>query len=327
VEPKRIFLRLSIIVIAAISLVHASLAIAESKKPPVILSVPFDPPLEQDLLYSVIRTKISPEETRTTTSEQVLRFSVQEGGFILTLRYVGFSGAGISIKLDSPDAIKTVPTEMRPFVMPLAFDLNRDGEIVRVRNWPSIQAAFAEIPKMLAEENEGSKRDTVISIAEAVVKPFQNMTAEQAPNHILKGWPSVLGLGGLELEYGVEMEADGEIPSGLLPVAIPTKIRISLSQSANGRDLHFKQISITDEEVLGATLSKFMLNLGAGLPAQQRANLEKGADLIRRMRIEERLDIDFDASSGLVNKAAIERKILMDSQDAGGETLTISRVH
>lgn len=309
--------------LAFASLVSAHASEAKERN---LLLLPFNPPLQQDLRYDVTRTITSSAGTKITKSEQILRYETQESGYVLTLRYVSFSSAGTTIKLDSPDGVKSVPIEMRAFLMPLSFDVDKVGSLLRVRDWPKVRAAIAKVPEFLAAQDKSRDQETAISVGNRVLGPILNLTAEQAANQIPKGWSSVMGLGGLELEEGVALEANGESPSGMLPVAIPNKIRFSMVRSSNSNRLHFTQTSIPDEAALGAALSNFMARLADGLPAQQRANIEKGADLMRRMRIQDRIDADFDSHTGVVENGLLERTITMDGLGQGGETITIAKL-
>jgi len=220
------------------------------------------------------------------------------------------------------------PAFLKAFLAPMTFDLDADGGILRMRDWPQMQQVLRSAPDEMSAllEPDASKRPAARKIFETIMSGFAALGAEQAPTMMLKGWPSVLGHAGTELEAGADYDVESELPPGVMPVTIPVTSRLSVSRSADGALLQLRQTSTPNKVAMRAALSDYFMKLGASLDETGKANLRKAAEKMQQMEMSDDLDIDFDASTGLVEHARIRRTVSLAGEKSNGETIVIERV-
>jgi len=232
-----------------------------------------------------------------------------------------------SFDLSSEKGMAALPLELRPFLLPISLDVAKDGSLTRVRDWPRLQRAIADLPKLMSKIT-GSSEDPKLArnIGEKIIDPFAALTAEQAASTMLKGWPAFFGYGGVEMEEGEEYEAEGEVAGTLLPVTMPILQRMSVSRDGAG-NLRYLQTTYRDPEQVRKVSKEYILRLGDGLDAAHRANVEKAAEMMAKMTMEDYLDINFDPVSGLVEKATSERRFKMEEMGEGNETTSVLKLN
>jgi hypothetical protein len=204
----------------------------------------------------------------------------------------------------------------------MTFDLGDDGSFIRIRDWPRLRSAIADIPKLLIRSQPQGDPKTAKAVSEAVIRPFMSLTAEQAPGILLKGWPSFLGFGGVELQDSVQYEAAGQTNAPFVPVPIPTVVRYSLSKLPDN-SLRLQQTSEPDGEKVGEAVAQYVGQMGQGLGPKERANVEKAAELMRNLRIKDHLDIRTAPETGLAVEAVGKRVMSFGSEGDGSETIEI----
>ena len=304
----------------------ASRADIEGVKPSELLKLPFSPPISTDLAYDMTITKSEPGKKPSATKvKQLLRFEREANGYTLVIKFLQVSKDGITLDLRSEASRKRLPVQLRPFFAPVALDVAQDGTLVRVQEWPKIQRAIEDIPNMMAAMEKPENRESARAIGRQSIKRFLSLTPEQAPELMLKGWPSVFGFGGTELENGAEYQEDTETPAALLPISIPGTKRFSLSRESSGAGLHYHLVNEPDSQKSGAAISRYLLGMSEGLDALGRSNLEKAADLVRGMSIRDQLDITFDPGTGLTELATIERRVTIANAGEAEERIDIRR--
>ena|GEM_PF-6452528 len=309
-----------------LSLSAASPAIAKPVRP-TIIQIPFAPPLDRDLHYEVTISKSSPGKSSKLQIAEILRFSRSPDGYILTINMTRLSDGKTSFDLSSEKGMAALPLELRPFLLPISLDVAKDGSLTRVRDWPRLQRAIADLPKLMSKIT-GSSEDPKLArnIGEKIIDPFAALTAEQAASTMLKGWPAFFGYGGVEMEEGEEYEAEGEVAGTLLPVTMPILQRMSVSRDGAG-NLRYLQTTYRDPEQVRKVSKEYILRLGDGLDAAHRANVEKAAEMMAKMTMEDYLDINFDPVSGLVEKATSERRFKMEEMGEGNETTSVLKLN
>jgi hypothetical protein len=289
------------------------------------LKIPFAPPTGRELAYDVTITK-SGARTGVTSSRQTLHFAAEQAGYILTVRTVRITRGDEVIDLTSPTGVAALPAELRPFLLPFEIDVDREGNLVRLRNWGGLKAALDALPEAMAQaENDQAKRDQIRAIGQRVMAPYRDLTAEQAPQAMLKGWPAVFGFGGVELEDGAEYSGETEEPSPLLPVSVPMTQRFSLTDAAE-QGLYFQQSSEPDQEKTAKIITEFVRSAGQDLPASQRAKLDAALGAMKGMTLKNEIDILFDRHTGLAQRAILERRMTIPGQGDGGEKIELTSV-
>ena len=290
------------------------------------LVIPFAPPLERDLRYDITIAKISKGKEQTSGIVQIVRFSRAGDGFVLTVRMLqGGVLALPGIDLSSAAGRDTVPEALKPLFAPISFDLDAKGNLLRVRDWPMWQKNMAAMLGPLSGliEKDASKRAQAKLLLDHAMGQFATLTAEQAAASLLKGWPSILGYGGLEVEADTEYESADELAAAILPVPIPVVSHYSLS--SNGPHLQLRQRSEGDKEAMAAALSQYFSSLAIGMDEATRANLRKGAAAMEGMQIVDEIEILFDRTTGLADWAKIERRATVQGGEEAIERTIIQR--
>jgi len=290
-----------------------------------LLRIPFAPPVGQDLKYDVSIVKVQPNGNTVTRTKQALHFNHIGGAYSMTVTILGMEKDGTAVDLTTPAGMLSLPAELRPFLQPVTLELDSDGALIRVTDWSRFQQALTALPDLIAKTDKHPNAAEAKAIGDRVIAPYMRLTAEQAPAAMLKGWPAVFGFGGLELEAGAGYEAEDQVPSPLLPVNMTVTQRFSLARHQSDGTLRFQRLSTPDPEKVRAAAVGFVGSLGEGADKAYRANVEKAAAMMMTMKVDDRLDALFDPSTGLVQRATIERRISFGDAGQGGEIITISR--
>lgn len=294
------------------------------------LHIPFAPPTGEDIVYDLITTKWAAgkdTENRESVGEtrQVLRFEPAETGYVLKLTYVRIAKGAAVIEPGSKGGMAGVPTELQPFVLPMFFDVADDGSLIRIRNWSELRQAISAVPDHLAaEEKDPAKRGMAKEIGKRIVAAYLDLSAEHAPAMLVKVWSSLLGYGDTALEAGEEYEAIEEV-QGLFQIKMPLTSRFSLMRDVLEGGLRYRRINEFDQKAGAEAISRHFSQIGEGLTGDKSANIKKALEMVKDMKIEDQLDIVFDAETGLVETAIIERKVAGQA-GAAGERTVVKRV-
>lgn len=294
---------------------------------PEILHIPFAPPVNTELRYAVTRTKISSEKSSILTMEETHLFTPSAKGYVLTIRTTGLSVDGDRLDLTTPAGQQSIPHQLRPFLLPVEVDVGGDGSLVRLHDWPRLREALAGMPDTIAAtEKTPGEREEMRKMFSTILAPLMALTAEQAAPVMLKTWAPLFGYGGGELEAGEVYEGMEEVPSPLLPVKIPTRQRQTLSRTQDGH-LRYQLDSQPDQEQAAAVTQRFLRQMGGGLAADKRANLEKAVHLMKTMRTENHLDLVLNASSGIVERATTEMLVSIEGAGNASDKTTVTRLN
>ena len=291
------------------------------------VTIPFAPPVDQELKYTLTIQKSSSGKATTAVSRQELRFARANDGYLLHFKITDIRSDGGMIDLSSATAIRQLPPQLQPFLLPMTFDVARDGAIVRVHNWPSLQAAIARIPEMLTQQEPLASRAQLRAAIAGAINFFAEMNAEQAAPALLKGWPAMLGFGGSEGEDGASYEISTDVQVLAIPVSIPVTGRYSITRDPQTGRLRYDQSTKPDVKKSEAALAEYLGRLASNATdAKHRANIAKGIDAVRGMITEDAMSITFDAGTGLIRHGSSERRVTLPNGEVGSERLTIERI-
>jgi hypothetical protein len=289
-----------------------------------VLRVPFAPPIGQQLNYEIDLIRTGDGKSTTTRLFQSLCFEKTESGYLLTISTSRMANENTSIDLTTPSGANRIPIEFRPLLMPMTLEITAEGGISRVRDWPTLQRAITGMPAAFAAAEAPAKRATATEFARRALAPYSSMTAEQAPDAILKGWPSLFGLGGVELVSGQTYETQVFSQPPMLPVTIPATQAVRLTRIDDGL-LHLELRSQPDEEKMGLAISQYMDRLGVNMSAAQKANLAQAGQKFRAMKTRDSSEIDLDGQSGIVHRARIERWMSIPGMGEGTDIIAVTR--
>lgn len=302
---------------------HAALPGEESAAETV--TIPFDPPIDTPLTYAMRFERKRPGGDSVYDYEQRLTFERIEEGFLLRLETLSFTFGGRRLDLADSRVMGGLPAALRPYFLPMTVELDAAGEMVRMRDWEAMRADLRGLPETAAELS-GVPLDAAGRAAIAqVLGPIINASAEDAPALMIRGWPSVLGYGGFELDLGETYETESGADGGLLPASIPAVVQFRLTRTPDGKLRLFQSTSYDPEAIRAATNAVIdAARAQAGFGSKSDAG-----EALDAMRFSDNVDIAFDSVTGMPITAEVLRVISVDAKSesgAGGEVMTIRRI-
>lgn len=279
------------------------------------LATRFDPPLDKPLRYKLTQEKLRDGKADSSAMEQEVTYTRGSDGVVMTLRPLRVTAGAQSIDLTDPKA--PLPPMLKPLMGPVAFDLDSDGAIVRVRGWEDYRRnLIAAIPAIAAEaQSDKAKRPQAEKFMRDFFGKYLAASAEEAPQVVMKGWPDVLGLMGSSVPAGKTVETTSVASNPLFPDPINYKVRLKMSEAADGL-LRIEVTSAPDPAELKAAVSSLvdtMLKSAQPGIKVDRGEMERtftGMDLTTTMVV------DLDARTGLVRRAVMQKNIKMDGKTA-----------
>jgi hypothetical protein len=280
---------------------------------PVELATRFDPPLGKPLRYKLTQEKVRDGSTESSVMEQEVTYTRASEGVVMTLRPLRVTSGATTIDLIDPKA--PLPPMLKPLMGPVAFDLDSDGAIVRVRGWEDYKRnLIAAIPAMAAAaQPDKAKRPQAEGFMREFFGKYLAASAEDAPQLVMKGWPDVLDLMGASAPLGAPVKTTSVASSPLFPDPLNYNVTLKMTEPTGGT-LRIEVTSVPDPAELKAAVSSLvetMLKTAAPDLKMSRAEMEKaftGMDLTMTMVV------DLDARTGVVRRAVLEKHINMDDR-------------
>ncbi len=291
------------------SIVQAKIEAEENA--PETVTIPFSPPLAVDLVYDVTRSRLSSDAQKVSTMRQKIRFEKAGDGYVMAVTPISATSGGGSIVLSQKIEDMKVSDV---FKESLYYDLASDGTIIRMRNWDVIQ-----------EELIASFGDSVVDQKVAVV--FSRMSSEQAGAAILKDWVAVLGYGGAELEIGSEYECETTIPFSGIPV--PATGTFQLTKNAPDNALRLIENTSMKNENPDEKIFRDFEKLMDGLfdeDESKRLQFEQTMQQLKRIKIENSTDIQFEAETGMPIETSVSSIITLEEGELLETITTIKRI-
>lgn len=304
---------------------EASAALPAEEAAAETVTIPFDPPLGTPLTYAMRFERKRPGGDIAYDYEQRLTFERIGDGFVLRLETLAFIVGGQRLDLADKRVLAAIPAALRPYLMPMAVELDAAGEMVRMRDWEAMRANLRGLPEAAAQMS-GVPLDAAGRAAVAqLLGPIINASAEDAPALMIRGWPSVLGYGGTELDLGETYEAEDGVDGGLLPASIPAVSQFTLTRTPEGKLRLFQSTTYDPEAIRGATNAVIdAARAQAGFEGKSGAG-----EAVDAVQFSDNADIVFDPTSGMPITAEVLRIVSVDVRSesgAGGEVMTIRRI-
>jgi hypothetical protein len=286
------------------------------------LATRFDPPLDKPLRYKLTQEKVRDGKAESSVMEQEVTYTRGSEGVVLTLRPLRVTSGATTIDLTDPKA--PLPPMLKPLMGPVAFDLDSDGAIVRVRGWEDYKKnLIAAIPAIAAQaQPDKAKRSQAETFLRDFFGKYIAASAEQAPQLVMKGWPDVLDLMGTSAREGAVVETASVASVPMFPQPLNYKVQLKISRPASGNALRIEVTSVPDPVELKAAIKGFVQDLlksAPGVSANGGGDLESefaGLDLTMTMVV------DLDARTGLVRRAVLEKHLTL-GKAKGFERITI----
>ena len=289
------------------------------------LTIPFAPPLDTPMTYRLRIERQRASEDSVIEFDQRLTFAKTGSGYDLTLEALSLRSEGRRFDLSDREVLAAVPAALRVYLLPLVVELDPDGDLVRMQGWPALQDSLRTMPEAMAKLSGKPVDEGALAAVRSVLDPLISASAEEAPVLMIRGWPALLGYGGLEFVSGAALEGPTEISTPLWPDPIPARVQVVVVRMRD-RQIYLVQDAKVDDE----TLRMVMLSLIERI--QSRATTKGTAALaeeISALSITDRVGINFDPVTGLPVTARITRSTsaaMPKGPLVNGEVVTITRI-
>lgn len=282
----------------------------------------FMPPLKQPLFYRLTKERVTPSSNERSVFEQQVVFEREGNGFVMQIKWLR-----VTVGARTYDLVKDLrlfPPEARAMFVPMAMELDVNGRPLRMRDWPRLRKALIEMAPLMARgtETDPAKRGAMETYFRSFMQHYAALSAEDAVNHMIQGWPPILGELGVEIEIGRDEHATMQAPTPFSTEPIDYDTTATWTFADSGKTLHLARRSIPSTESLRA--------VGAGMagvarqitPSSKSMKPEKLERVFADMQLSLQTDIDFDRTKGLVRKAVLQKTVVAQSQ-TGNERITI----
>lgn len=289
------------------------------------VTIPFDPPIGTPVTYALRFERKRPRRDSVIDFEQQLTFERIASGYVLRLETLAFGTGGQRFDLTDGQMVAAVPAALRPYLMPMTVELDASGEMMRMLDWEAMRATLQQLPEAAAAMSGAPLDEAGIAALRSVLDPIINVSAEDAPAQIIRGWPNVLGYGGAELVLGETVEADTEVTGGVLTAPIPAVVQGSLNRTPDG-NLRLFQTTLYDPAEMQAAVLAVVERMRA---QAGRTGGPKPGDELQSITITDDVEVEFDPLSGLPVSARLARitsAATRTESQVGGEITTIRRI-
>jgi hypothetical protein len=289
------------------------------------ITIPFAPPIGTPLAYRIRLERKRASGDSVFEFDQRLTFARAEGGYTLTLETVSFNSEGRRIDLSDKRMLDAVPPALKVYFLPMVVELDETGELVRMRDWPALQESLRGLPEAAAKLSGEPVDEAAVTAAKSLLDPFINSSAEDAPGLMIRGWPTVLGYGGMEFVSGATLEGETEVDSPLSSELLPAVMQATVVRMRD-RQIYLVQSAKVDDEALRRLTLSLIEQIKGRAETPGTARL---AEEITDLSITDQVGINFDPVTGLPATARIARytsAAMPKGPMVNGEVLTITRL-
>lgn len=290
-----------------------------------VVTIPFAPPLDTPQAYRLRFERKRSGGDLVVEVDQRLTFTQREGGFLLTLEQLAIAMGGQRLDLADKSVLDAVPASLRIYLLPVTVELDAMGGIVRLRDWPAMQDSLRALPGAAAKVSGRPFNAASMAALQSLLEPIINGSAEEAPSVLIRGWPAILGYGGLESLSGAPIIADTSTVTPFSSEPIPAKVEGTVTRTYDGK-IYLVQNTVIDPTAMRTLLLAVMERIRAQAPG---ASGSDPADEIRSLDITDTVGINFDPVTGLPVTARVARLTSITNptgKQTTGEITTITRI-
>lgn len=243
---------LAIAFATALPLVPAAAQTASPAPPtqaPTVL--PFRPPLDTPLRYRVVQARTRPDQPSAATEWiEVLRFTKVDAGFRLEWHIDAASAAPL---LRTPGMAPL----LAPFTGdPITFDVDPDGEVLRVRDWDQVRPRLLRLIDALGDQ--GLDRAALA----AVRSLFERVTAEQAPALLLKSVQPLFSWAGAALQPGAPRSTVNTVAIPMFNVTLDRTTTVTLEPITNPGERRFHLLTRVEDAAFKRMITQVAAQMG-----------------------------------------------------------------
>jgi len=280
------------------------------------IEIRFNPPLDMPQRFRLTRSKSRGDAPASTVSWiEELRFARNGDGFILYWHMVWES---LPAAMRAPGvAALTLPFAQDP----IAFDLDADGNVLRVRDWATVQPKLIGIVRNSGSllGSTGADKATTDAVIAQMSARFQALNAETAPSVMLRNIDPALGGGGISARVGEKRTSSDDVAIPLFDTTIKRIATITM-RSADAGSATIDMVSRTDPDSLRNLLSAI-----AGMTPEKRTQLDQAMASIQQLSVVDTSSTTIDRMTGLPTRLENRRVAKADGVDQT-ETLLIEWV-
>ncbi len=285
-----------------------------SKAEPATIDIVFNPPTDTPMRYRITRDRAARASRPAMSASWVeeLRFTRAGDGFIAQWR---MDGDSLPPEMRGP----AVAPMVAPFTgEPIAFDLDAEGTVLRVRDWPAAQARILAAVDAAAQLIPAADRDKVMPQVRAM---FTGLTAETAPSALLRNVNPVFGGGGLSMHVGEAISTPIEQPVPMLGGSVAMDVTVTLSAAEPGRPATLTSRSDYDPDSFKQLLTQLADRFA---PAEKAARKQELEQMLPEMLLSEAGTTLIDLPSGMPLRYESKRTATIDGKTVPVESLVLS---
>ncbi|MBB4098595.1 hypothetical protein [Sphingomonas kyeonggiensis] len=285
---------------------------------PATIDIVFNPPLDTPLRYRVVRDRAARKDWPAVVTNWVeeLHFARAGDGFVAHWR---MDPASLPAEMHAP----TVAPMVAPFTgTPIAFDLDAEGNVLRVRDWPAAQARMMAAVDAAAAIIPANERDRVMPQIRAM---FTALTAETAPSMLLRNVDPLFGGGGLSMKVGEAIRTPMAQQVPLLGGSVTMDVTVTLTTAEPGRTATLVSRSEIDPESLKQLMARMVDRFGTSRDGEKLKR--EFAEKMPEMLVTEGSTTLIDLPSGMPLRFESRRTAKIDGKEVPVETLTLSWLH
>lgn len=286
---------------------------ATSAKPATI-DIVFNPPLDTPLRYRVARDRAARAGRPAMSANWIeeLRFTKAGDGFVVHWR---MDPASLPAEMRAP----ALAPMIAPFTgEPIAFDLDAEGNVLRVRDWPAAQARILAAVDAAGQLVPAADHDKVTPQVRAM---FAALTAETAPSAMLRNVEPLFGGGGLSMTVGEAIDAPIEQPVPMLGGSVAMTVTVNLTAAEPGRTATLTSRSEYDPESFRQLLARVVDRFAPAEKAARKRELEQA---MPDMMLTETGTTLIDLPSGMPLRFENRRTATIDGKPIPVESLVLT---
>jgi hypothetical protein len=283
------------------------------------VTLAFNPPLDTTLRFRVSRFKRrngGPAMGGNWVEEA--RFVRSGNGYIL---YWRIDPASLPQK---PQTGRAIVMQPRPMTEALAFDLDSEGGLLRIRDWDAVRTRLDDLAHDMAVVLVASmgSQERIDKVAGELKTALAGMSAEDAPVMILRNLTSIFDWCGMSMRVGEELEGTIQQPIPIVNGSVSMTTRVNLISVDPGRTAIFTMRGEVDRDQLKQMVNQVVARTGMLGNSARDQRLKRELEQLESMSLVDTTRAVIDLPTGLPVTLENERRVTVDGQWSA-ETLKI----
>ena len=261
------------------------------------IEIRFNPPLDAPLRFRISISKTSGGKPVSALSwiEEV-RFVRNEGGYILYWRMLADT---LPPSMSQP----MIAPLTRPYTEePTAFDLDADGTLLRVRDWPGAKRKLIDIANstgaLMLKAGQTKDKAAVETVVARMIASFEAMSAEDGVGMIIRNIEPIFGWGGMAMRVGESQTGSSEVPIPVFGTSVSMVQTQTMVSADPGRSATIRVVGQIDRAALQNLMEAITARFRPNDPAR-RKEMEKELASVDEIKVVTTTDVTIDLAAGL----------------------------